>query len=158
MRAIRGNPKSRTKKGRASSDGHIPMIAARLGCSTSAVYYNMNDTSDLAFDICEAIKVEHENMLKLRQNKQPRILANAIDNLHLLVMGMDWQATKFALQTLGKEDYSNRQELTGKDGGGLFSADDLKLLEYYGLKPSQAVQEFIQALRAKADAEVECDE
>ena len=158
MRAIRGNPKARTENGRMSSDGHIPLIAARLACTTSAVYYNMKDGSGLAEEICAAIEEERDNMLKLRQAKQPRILAKAIDNLELLVDACDWRASRFAIERLGKDDYSLRHELTGKDGGGLFSPADLELLKELGMEPSQAVQEFIQALQAaKIRAEAESD-
>jgi len=80
-------------------------------------------------DYADNISLQMPNWLKENLGKS-RKLVKAENNLDLALDGLlddpekgakqyQYKATEFTLKTLGKEDYTERQEVTGKDGKDL---------------------------------------
>lgn len=75
---------------------------------------------------------------KINQWKKERIVKKAEAKVEALISAEDervaLQASTFALETLGKEDYSKRSEMTGANG------QELKTLVYLPAKPNDGVE------------------
>lgn len=65
---------------------------------------------------------------KILSYRHERILRKAEANVEVLLESEDERVladmTKFSLETLGKNNYSKRKEMTGKNGDKLFSVSD----------------------------------
>lgn len=97
------------------------------------------------------------------------IVADARDSIHDIaeqnifnaVRTGDLDMSKFVLTHMPtrKERWSNRTELTGKDGEGLFvSSDVLEMMEALGISKSEVVREFEAMMYEIAAAQQEQDE
>jgi hypothetical protein len=148
---------------RVSSYGHIPTIAARLGCTEQTVrnYANRRNkiTGQLtrqAKDIQAAIDAEFTLGLERRADFHTELIRDAERALHENVKLLDTPSIRFALERLDKGHYAVRSEMTGADGKNLFDdearqalAELGELLDNMGQNPSTTLIDAVNAMKAK---------
>jgi len=183
LRAIRGNPDNNgpaIPKGadgnddwvaalwvddaRNSSHGHIPTIAARLGCSDQTIrnYASRKDKNGnltkLAIEVQAAIEQEKQVGMLKRADFHHELKTKAELALLTNIEMLDTQAAKFVLERLDKANYSSRSEMTGADGVALYDTDAQNalaelsvMLEGIGKNPSESIISVVQRMKAQIE-------
>lgn len=180
MRAIRGDSQAQEPQQSGSADawitelweddkrlssyGHIPTIAARLGCSEQTVrnYAKRKIKGELtkqAVTIQAAIETERQLGFVVRAEFDAGLISDARIGLRANVKLLDVQSIKFALERLDKEHFAARSEMTGADGQNLFDdearralAELGQMLDDMGRDPSEAMIDAVNSLKAKLAA------
>lgn len=98
--------------------------------------------------------IDRYELRDLVESSRTMMFDLAADNVYQAVEKGDFEASKFVLThmpTAGR--WSNRTEVTGKDGAPLgMSADVLELMRQMGLEPSDVVRQFEEMVRNQAAA------
>lgn len=149
---------------RFSSYGHIPTIAARLGCSEQTVrnYVNKTIAGELtkkAQDIRAAIEAERQLGFLHRAEFHYELIRDAEKGLHTNVKLLDTPSIRFVLERLDKAHYASRSEMTGADGENLFDDDAQRalaelgqMLDDLGQNPSETMIDAVNAMKSRLEA------
>lgn len=135
------------------SDGTVVGIAETAGVTEETVRNYRKRSKKVAAAMEETAWLRQEERRVKRQDRKDEMYEMAQENLQLKLLDRDWNATRFTLETLGKDDgFSKRTELTGTLGVLELSAEALEALRTLGIEPSAAVEQFEALVRAEAAA------
>lgn len=126
------------------SHGVKAAVAAAVGCSRQTVDNALERWPDLH----EALDAARSGLVAAAVSALATDIKDAKSDGHQ-------RAYMFALRTLGKDEgFTERTEVTGADGVGLFDLSDetVRLIERMGLDTSQVAKQFEQMVKAAAVA------
>jgi predicted transcriptional regulator len=132
------------------SDGTVAGIAEIAGISEETVRNYRKRSKRVAKAMSQIAVLRQEERRQEREAWSAEVLSTARENLRMKLMEEDWAATKFTLETLGKDEFSKRTEVTGTMGILELSAEALEALRLLGIEPSAAVAEFEALVKARA--------
>lgn len=132
-------PKEVFEKAIAESYGVKTAVAGAVGCSRQTVDNALVRWPELADQLDAA---------------RGKLVGMAVSALYTDVKNKTsdghQRAYMFALKTLAKEEFSERQEVTGADGAALLSPEGLKLAELLNMDLPQVGQHFEKMIKAEA--------
>ncbi|MGB1285038.1 MAG: helix-turn-helix domain-containing protein [Aggregatilineales bacterium] len=118
------------------NNGIVRYAALSLGCSRTTLYNYINKYKTVE----KALKDARESTIDYVEGKLIEQIGNG--NITAII---------YYLKTQGKHrGYSERFEVTGKDGSDLFSPDVVALLKAMGETPESAVKQFEAMIRQQA--------
>jgi predicted transcriptional regulator len=132
------------------SDGTVAGIAEIAGVSEETVRNYRKRRKRVAKAMQQIALLRQEERRQEREAWRAEMLLLAEENLKMKLVEKDWSATKFTLETLGREEFSKRTEVTATMGILELSAEALEALRLLGIEPSAAVAEFEALVKARA--------
>lgn len=124
------------------SHGVKAAVAGAVGCSRQTVDNYLQDNPDLV----EMMDAARSGLLKKAVSALVKDIETPLNDGHQ-------RAYMFVLRTLGKDEgFSERTEVTGADGAGLFDVSDetIKLAEKMGINLGSIGQHFESMVKAEA--------
>lgn len=136
-------PREKFEQAIRDSNGILQKVADKVGCSRQTVYNALEqweDLRELFHDSRESLVDEGESTIVAMMRQR--------DDLKVTL-----SAATYVTSRLGKKrGWTERSEVTGADGAGLFDLSDetLALARQLGIEPSKVAAQFEQMVRAAA--------